>query len=72
MQNLSEIENTSLGASAAFVEAILLQPTIYWKNAAQQVQSPLVLVLRAADPCCGRECRLLPTRGLSIEGWVPH
>ena len=43
MQNLSEIENTTLGASAAFVEAILLQPTIYWKNAAQQVQRLLVL-----------------------------
>ena len=37
MQNLSEVENVTLGASAAFVEAVVLQPTIYWKNAAQQV-----------------------------------
>jgi len=36
MQNLSEAQNTSLGASAAFVEAIVLQPTIYWKNARMQ------------------------------------
>jgi len=36
MQNLSEMENTVLGASAAFVEAIVLQPTIYWKNARMQ------------------------------------
>mmetsp|Transcript_90650 Transcript_90650/g.255962 ORF Transcript_90650/g.255962 Transcript_90650/m.255962 type:complete len:267 (-) Transcript_90650:182-982(-) len=36
MQNLSEGENMLLGGSAAFVEAIILQPTIYWKNAAQQ------------------------------------
>mmetsp|Transcript_74946 Transcript_74946/g.199827 ORF Transcript_74946/g.199827 Transcript_74946/m.199827 type:complete len:95 (-) Transcript_74946:726-1010(-) len=36
MQNLTEGENMALGASAAFVEAVILQPTIYWKNAAQQ------------------------------------
>merc|ERR1711907_255920 len=36
MQNLSETENLVLGSAAAFVEAVVLQPTIYWKNAAQQ------------------------------------
>jgi solute carrier family 25 carnitine/acylcarnitine transporter 20/29 len=36
MQNLTEAENMALGASAAAVEAVILQPTIYWKNAAQQ------------------------------------
>ena len=36
MQNLTEGENAVLGASAAFVEAIVLQPTIYWKNARMQ------------------------------------
>jgi len=36
MQNLTEGENLVLGSSAAFVEAVVLQPTIYWKNAAQQ------------------------------------
>jgi hypothetical protein len=36
MQNLNEVENMGLGGAAAFVEAIALQPTIYWKNAAQQ------------------------------------
>ena len=36
MEQLSELENVAIGASAAFVEAVILQPTIYWKNAAQQ------------------------------------
>eukprot|EP00038_Savillea_parva_P011222 m.196022 g.196022 ORF g.196022 m.196022 type:complete len:265 (+) comp19676_c0_seq1:208-1002(+) len=36
MQNLNDGENMALGGAAAFVEAVILQPTIYWKNAAQQ------------------------------------
>lgn len=32
-KNLSERQNTMLGMTAAFVEAIILQPTLYWKNA---------------------------------------
>eukprot|EP00035_Acanthoeca_spectabilis_P024449 m.453880 g.453880 ORF g.453880 m.453880 type:complete len:265 (-) comp20566_c0_seq1:112-906(-) len=36
MQNLNEGENMALGGAAAFVEAVILQPTIYWKNAAIQ------------------------------------
>jgi len=36
MENLSELENTLLGATASFCQAIILQPTIYWKNASQQ------------------------------------
>lgn len=36
LQGYTEAESTALGAAAAFVEAVILQPTIYWKNAAQQ------------------------------------
>jgi len=36
MENLTEIENIILGGCAAFCEAIILQPTLYWKNAMQQ------------------------------------
>lgn len=36
MQELNEVENTVLGTAAAFVECLALQPTLYWKNAAQQ------------------------------------
>lgn len=36
MQRLSEAENAVLGGSAAAIEAVILQPTLYWKNAAQQ------------------------------------
>lgn len=36
MENLTEVENMTVGGAAAFVEAVILQPTIYWKNAAQQ------------------------------------
>ena len=30
---LSERENLQLGGTAALIEGILLQPTMYWKNA---------------------------------------
>lgn len=36
METLSEAENAVLGGTAAFIEAILLQPTLYWKNAAMR------------------------------------
>lgn len=36
MQPLNDAQNFVLGASAAFVEVMVLQPTLYWKNAAQQ------------------------------------
>ena len=32
-RNLSERQNTMLGTTAAFIEAVILQPTLYWKNA---------------------------------------
>jgi hypothetical protein len=34
--NLSESQNFSLGVVAAFIEGIILQPTLYWKNAKAQ------------------------------------
>lgn len=36
MQNLSGLENFSLGSLTALVVGLTLQPTLYWKNAAQQ------------------------------------
>ena len=33
---LSDSENVGVGVTAAFLEAILLQPTLYWKNARAQ------------------------------------
>jgi len=33
---LSELENVGVGALASGVQAVIMQPTIYWKNAAQQ------------------------------------
>ena len=36
MQELNEAENTVLGSVAAGVECLMLQPTMYWKNARQQ------------------------------------
>ena len=36
MQNLSNSENTLLGCTTAVVVGLTLQPTLYWKNAAQQ------------------------------------
>ncbi len=33
---LSELQNMLIGAVSAFVEAVVLQPTLYWKNAAAQ------------------------------------
>jgi len=32
-KDLTNIQNTLLGCTAAFIEGIILQPTIYWKNA---------------------------------------
>jgi hypothetical protein len=40
--NLSETENFSLGMIAAIIEGIVLQPTVYWKNARIQ-QIPITL-----------------------------
>jgi len=34
--DLSELENVGVGAVASGIQAVILQPTIYWKNAAQQ------------------------------------
>ena len=34
--SLTDGENFSLGVFAAFVEAVCLQPTLYWKNARAQ------------------------------------
>ena len=34
--SLSDQENVALGVFAALVEAICLQPTLYWKNARAQ------------------------------------
>ena len=34
--SLTDSENFSLGVFAAFIEAICLQPTLYWKNARAQ------------------------------------
>lgn len=31
--HLSEAQNTILGVTAAFLEGVILQPTLYWKNA---------------------------------------
>lgn len=36
MQELNTVENTILGGCTAFVIGVTLQPTLYWKNAAQQ------------------------------------
>lgn len=33
---LSDIENVGIGMTAAFVEGVVLQPTLYWKNARAQ------------------------------------
>ena len=30
---LSEVQNMQLGVLAAFIEGVILQPTLYWKNA---------------------------------------
>lgn len=32
-KDLNEYQNTLLGITAAFIEGIILQPTVYWKNA---------------------------------------
>ena len=33
---LTDMENIGVGVGAAFIEAVLLQPTLYWKNARAQ------------------------------------
>ena len=33
---LSDVENVGVGMLAAFIEGVLLQPTLYWKNARAQ------------------------------------
>lgn len=47
MNRLSEGESTMLGGVAAFIGGVMLQPTLYWKNARQQgmpfTLSPLVV-----------------------------
>ena len=35
-KNLTEGENVTVGVLAAFVEGVILQPTLYWKNAKAQ------------------------------------
>lgn len=35
-KNLTEYENAALGVTAAFIEGIMLQPSLYWKNAKAQ------------------------------------
>jgi hypothetical protein len=35
-EKLTEAENVVVGSIASFVQATILQPTLYWKNAAQQ------------------------------------
>jgi hypothetical protein len=41
-QELTEVQNTELGVLAAFIEGVLLQPTLYWKNA-RAMQLPFTL-----------------------------
>ena len=41
-ESLTEAENVGLGVTVALVEGIILQPTLYWKNAMQQAL-PLTL-----------------------------
>lgn len=35
-KELNERQNAILGAAAAFIEGVMLQPTVYWKNASAQ------------------------------------
>jgi hypothetical protein len=34
--NLTEFQNFQIGVVAAFIEGVILQPTLYWKNAKAQ------------------------------------
>lgn len=36
MRDLTVSENATVGSLAAFIEAVILQPTLYWKNARAQ------------------------------------
>jgi hypothetical protein len=35
-ESLTESQNAAVGVVAAFIEAVILQPTLYWKNAKAQ------------------------------------
>jgi hypothetical protein len=72
---LSEAQNVVIGGVAAFIEAILLQPTLYWKNAAMQV---VVLQYLQFEQCCTalhivhcRACRSHSTCGCCTAGRGP-
>eukprot|EP01040_Poterioochromonas_malhamensis_P008823 gene8823-9558_t len=61
-ENLSEGQNFLLGTVAAFIEGIILQPTLYWKNAkAQKLPFTLDprLLYRGTGASIFNECQMM-------------
>lgn len=61
-KDLKEYQNTLLGVTAAFIEGIILQPTVYWKNA-QALRLPISInpsvVYRGTVASIFNECQMM-------------
>jgi Mitochondrial carrier protein len=61
-QSLTEFQNTLLGVTAAMIEGIILQPTIYWKNA-KALNLPFslnpLIVYRGTVASLFNECQMM-------------
>ena len=61
-QSLTEFQNTLLGVTAAMIEGIILQPTVYWKNA-KALNLPFslnpMIVYRGTVASLFNECQMM-------------
>ena len=61
-KDLTESQNTLLGITAAFIEGIILQPTVYWKNA-RALKLPFsvnpLVVYRGTAASIFNECQMM-------------
>lgn len=59
---LTEFQNVVVGVAAAFVEAVILQPTLYWKNA-KAAKLPFTLnpkiIYRGTSASIFNECQMM-------------
>jgi hypothetical protein len=61
-ENLNEFQNISIGIIAALTEAVILQPTLYWKNA-RATRAPMSfnprIIFRGTLASCMNECQMM-------------
>jgi len=68
--NLSEKQNFALGTIAAFIESIILQPTLYWKNARAQnlpFTCNIRVIYRGTGASTFNECQMMAVQFASTS-----